>query len=92
MMAVTDSHPLPRFRANGPVSNLPEFAAAFSCPAGAAMARSAKRAANLVARLQLQVLAAQQKADPSRSDGLGMTTNLLGLLDDDAEEFLLSSL
>jgi putative endopeptidase len=41
MMAVTDAHPLPRFRVNGPVSNLPEFAAAFSCPAGAAMARPA---------------------------------------------------
>jgi putative endopeptidase len=39
MMAVTDEHPLPRFRTNGPVSNLPEFAAAFACPAGAAMAR-----------------------------------------------------
>jgi putative endopeptidase len=40
MMALTDVHPLPRFRANGPVSNIPEFAAAFACPAGAAMARS----------------------------------------------------
>ena len=42
MMAVTDTHPLPRFRTNGPISNLPEYAAAFSCPAGAAMARSAE--------------------------------------------------
>ena len=42
MMAVTDSHPLPRFRTNGPVSNLSEFAAAFGCPAGAAMARPAE--------------------------------------------------
>jgi predicted metalloendopeptidase len=40
MLAVTDVHPLPRFRANGPVSNIPEFAAAFACPAGAPMARS----------------------------------------------------
>jgi putative endopeptidase len=40
MMAVTDPHPLPRFRTNGPVSNLREFAAAFDCPVGAAMARS----------------------------------------------------
>jgi putative endopeptidase len=40
MMAATDVHPLPRFRTNGPVSNLPEFAAAFGCAAGAAMARS----------------------------------------------------
>ena len=42
MMAVTDTHPLPRFRTNGAISNLPEFAAAFSCPAGAAMARPAE--------------------------------------------------
>jgi predicted metalloendopeptidase len=41
MLAITDSHPLPRFRANGSISNLPEFAAAFACPAGAAMARPA---------------------------------------------------
>ena len=40
MMTLTDVHPLPRFRTNGPVSNIPEFAAAFACPAGAAMARS----------------------------------------------------
>ncbi len=42
MLAVTDSHPLPRFRTNGSLSNLAEFAAAFSCPAGAAMARPAE--------------------------------------------------
>jgi predicted metalloendopeptidase len=41
MAATVDSHPLPRFRTNGPLSNLPEFAAAFSCQAGEAMARSA---------------------------------------------------
>ena len=41
MMAVTDPHPLPRFRTDGPVSNMPEFAAAFGCAAGAAMARPA---------------------------------------------------
>lgn len=40
LMAVTDVHPLPRFRANGPVSNLPAFAAAFACPEGADMART----------------------------------------------------
>ena len=40
MMTLTDEHPLPRFRTNGPVSNIPEFAAAFACPAGAAMVRS----------------------------------------------------
>jgi len=39
MMALTDEHPLPRFRTNGPVSNLPEFAAAFACPATSAMTR-----------------------------------------------------
>jgi putative endopeptidase len=39
MMAVTDVHPLPRFRADGPVSNMPEFTAAFGCAAGDAMAR-----------------------------------------------------
>jgi putative endopeptidase len=41
MMATVDPHPLPRFRANGPVSNLAEFAAAFSCSASDAMARTA---------------------------------------------------
>jgi putative endopeptidase len=40
MMAVTDPHPLPRFRVNGSVSNMPEFTAAFACPAGSPMARS----------------------------------------------------
>ena len=40
MMAVTNEHPLARFRANGAISNLPEFAAAFACPAGSAMVRS----------------------------------------------------
>ncbi len=36
---LTDPHPLPRFRANGVVMNLPEFAEAFSCQSGDAMAR-----------------------------------------------------
>ena len=36
----TDPHPLPRFRVNGTVSNLPEFATAFGCAANAPMVRS----------------------------------------------------
>jgi putative endopeptidase len=35
----TDPHPLARFRVNGPVSNMPEFAAAFGCKKGDAMVR-----------------------------------------------------
>jgi putative endopeptidase len=35
----TNPHPLPRFRVNGTVSNLPEFAQAFGCKAGDAMVR-----------------------------------------------------
>ena len=35
-----DHHGQPRFRVNGPLANLPEFAAAFSCRAGAKMVRS----------------------------------------------------
>jgi predicted metalloendopeptidase len=42
MLTVTDPHPLPRFRANGSISNLPEFAEVFACSAGAAMARPAE--------------------------------------------------
>ncbi len=38
--ALTDSHPLARFRVNGPLSNLPEFAQAFACKAGEPMMRS----------------------------------------------------
>jgi endothelin-converting enzyme/putative endopeptidase len=36
-----DGHGPPRFRVNAPLANLPAFAAAFSCPAGSAMARPA---------------------------------------------------
>ncbi|HEY0484439.1 MAG TPA: M13 family metallopeptidase [Kofleriaceae bacterium] len=35
----TDHHGPPRFRVDGPLMNMPEFAAAFSCPAGARMVR-----------------------------------------------------
>ncbi|HVF56609.1 MAG TPA: M13 family metallopeptidase [Pyrinomonadaceae bacterium] len=35
----TDPHPLGRFRVNGPLSNMPEFAAAFSCQKGDPMVR-----------------------------------------------------
>jgi putative endopeptidase len=35
----TDPHPVPRFRANGPLSNLAEFAKAFGCQKGDAMVR-----------------------------------------------------
>jgi endothelin-converting enzyme/putative endopeptidase len=35
----TDPHPLGRFRVNGPLSNMPQFAAAFQCKAGDAMVR-----------------------------------------------------
>jgi predicted metalloendopeptidase len=36
----TDPHPLPRFRANGVVANVPEFASAFSCKAADPMVRT----------------------------------------------------
>ncbi|HYE74883.1 MAG TPA: M13 family metallopeptidase, partial [Blastocatellia bacterium] len=35
----TDPHPLARFRVNGPLSNMPEFAAAFGCKKGDQMVR-----------------------------------------------------
>ena len=41
--ALADSHPLSRYRVNGPLSNLEEFAAAFGCKAGEAMVRAANR-------------------------------------------------
>jgi predicted metalloendopeptidase len=40
--AKTDPHPLSKFRVNGPLSNMPEFAAAFHCQAGDAMVRPEK--------------------------------------------------
>jgi putative endopeptidase len=36
-------HPLSRFRVNGPLSNMPEFAEAFQCKVGDAMVRSAEQ-------------------------------------------------
>jgi putative endopeptidase len=39
--ALTNSHPLSRFRVNGPLSNLPEFAQAYQCQANDPMVRPA---------------------------------------------------
>ncbi len=41
LLAGVDPHPLPRFRVNGPLSNLPQFASAFQCKEGDAMVRPA---------------------------------------------------
>ena len=35
-MLATDPHAPPRFRVNGPIANMPEFAQAFGCAAPAA--------------------------------------------------------
>lgn len=42
LLANVDPHPLPRFRVNGPLSNLPQFAKAFHCRDGDAMVRPEK--------------------------------------------------
>jgi endothelin-converting enzyme/putative endopeptidase len=39
LITQSDPHPFPRFRVNGPLSNMPEFAAAFRCKAGDPMVR-----------------------------------------------------
>jgi endothelin-converting enzyme/putative endopeptidase len=39
LMVQSDPHPVAKYRVIGPVSNMPEFQAAFSCPAGAGMVR-----------------------------------------------------
>ena len=41
--ALTDEHALARYRTNGPLSNIEEFAAAFACKAQDAMVRTANR-------------------------------------------------
>jgi len=41
LMANTNEHPIPRFRVNGPLSNMPAFAQAFHCKPGDAMMRPA---------------------------------------------------
>jgi putative endopeptidase len=42
LLANVDPHPLPKFRVNGPLSNMPQFAAAFQCKSGDAMVRAEK--------------------------------------------------
>jgi putative endopeptidase len=42
LITQSDPHPLSRFRVNGPLSNMPEFAAAFGCKAGDPMVRPEK--------------------------------------------------
>jgi endothelin-converting enzyme/putative endopeptidase len=39
LMVQSDPHPTGKFRVIGPISNMPEFARAFACPATAAMVR-----------------------------------------------------
>lgn len=42
-MTLTNYHPIGRYRVNGTVSNMPEFAAAFGCKTGDAMVRSTEK-------------------------------------------------
>jgi putative endopeptidase len=42
LITQSDPHPLDRFRVNGPLSNMPEFAAAYGCKAGDPMVRPEK--------------------------------------------------
>jgi predicted metalloendopeptidase len=41
LLVNTNPHSVPRFRVNGPLSNMPAFAQAFHCKPGDAMVRSA---------------------------------------------------
>ncbi len=43
MLVRVDPHSPPRWRVNGPLSNIPDFAQAFSCQAGDAMVRPAEK-------------------------------------------------
>ncbi|HEX7956331.1 MAG TPA: M13 family metallopeptidase [Pyrinomonadaceae bacterium] len=42
LITQSDPHPISRFRVNGPLSNMPQFAAAFQCKAGDPMVRPEK--------------------------------------------------
>jgi predicted metalloendopeptidase len=42
LIVLQDPHPLAKFRVNGPLSNMPQFAAAFQCKEGDPMARPEK--------------------------------------------------
>jgi putative endopeptidase len=42
LVTQSDPHPLDRFRVNGPLSNMPQFAAAYGCKAGDPMVRPEK--------------------------------------------------
>jgi predicted metalloendopeptidase len=42
LVVQSDPHPISRFRVNGPLSNMPEFAAAYGCKAGDPMVRPEK--------------------------------------------------
>jgi predicted metalloendopeptidase len=42
LIVLQDPHPLAKFRVNGPLSNMPQFAAAFACKEGDPMARPEK--------------------------------------------------